>query len=242
MGRTLTKQDYIDYIKLTLSGDLIELEIPDETIGKYVDQALIELQRYINETKLITVPYARCIDLEGFDHSSIVNVYRTVGFTGDTTQGITTSESDPLYAQTWSVFSSGGNMYNLQNYVMNYMSYTTLLQIRNNLSTDLSFREDKQANKLYINVAYDHIDKITIEYIPVFRSVEEIKTDYWIDILKQLSLALVKYGLGRIRTRFTQGNAIWTQDGEQLLTEGREELQALRERLNINDSLFYPMD
>ena len=100
MSSKLTKQDYVEYIKLQLTGEVLELEIQDSTISKYIDAALIELRRYIDETKLITVPFAKCIDLTNFDHSSIVNVYRTEGYTGDTTTGITESTVDPLYAQT----------------------------------------------------------------------------------------------------------------------------------------------
>ena len=116
-----SKQYYIDRIKLMLTGNLTHIEIKDETIGQYVDLALEEIARYIDETTMITVPYASCIDLTDFKHSSITNVYRAEGYTGDTTQGYSTSEVDPLYAQTWSVFTSGGTMYNLNNYVMNFM-------------------------------------------------------------------------------------------------------------------------
>ena len=178
MSSRYTKEDYISYIKLMLTGNFLELEIPDEVIGKVVDEALHELQRYIDETKLVTVPWAKCIDLTDFKHSAIIHVYRTEGFTGDTTTGATTSDVDPMYAQTWAVFSSGGNMYNLQNYLLNYAAFTTMLQIRNTMSTDMSFREDKHANKLYINSAYTNPGRITIEYVPLFESVEEITSDY----------------------------------------------------------------
>ena len=242
MSTKLTKQDYVSYIKLMLTGDILELEIEDDVIGKFVDQALQEVQRYIDETKIITVPFAKCIDLKGFDHSAIVNVYRVQGFTGDTTTGMTTSEVDPMYAQTWSVFSSGGTMYNLQNYVMNYLAFNTLLQMRNTGSTDMSFKEDKHECKLYINSAYSHPDYISIEYVPLFKNVEEVTSDYWIDILKRLSLALVKIALGRIRTYSIQTNALWQLDGEKLLTEGTEEYKALQEILRTNSTLFYPLD
>ena len=53
---------------------------------------------------------------------------------------------------------------------------------------------------------------------------------------------MVKVALGRIRTRFTQSNALWTQDGETLLQEGNEELKELREILRVNSTLFYPVD
>ena len=242
MSSRYTKEDYISYIKLMLTGNFLELEIPDEVIGKVVDEALHELQRYIDETKLVTVPWAKCIDLTDFKHSAIIHVYRTEGFTGDTTTGATTSDVDPMYAQTWAVFSSGGNMYNLQNYLLNYAAFTTMLQIRNTMSTDMSFREDKHANKLYINSAYTNPGRITIEYVPLFESVEEITSDYWIDILKRLSLGLTKIVLGRLRTYSTQTNALWALDGEKILSEGTEEVKELRQILKDNSTYFYPLD
>lgn len=114
--------------------------------------------------------------------------------------------------------------------------------MQNTTTTDLAFREDKTANKLYINCNYDLPTYITIAYIPVYESVEEINSDYWIDILKRISLALTKIGLGRVRTRFTQSNALWTQDGETMLQEGNEELKELREVLRVNSLYFFPRD
>lgn len=242
MSTALTRNDYIDYIKLQVTGGLLELEIEDEVIGKFVDSALVELHRYIDETKLVTAPFARCIDLTEFDHSAIVNVYRTEGFTGDSTISAQDSTIDPMYAQQWMAFSSGGVTYSLNNYVMNYLAYNTLLQMRNTTGTDLAFKEDKNANKLYINCNYDIPKAITIEYIPTFKDPVEITSDYWIDILKRLSLAMVKIALGRIRTRFTQSNALWTQDGETMLSEGNEELKELRETLRVNSTYFFPRD
>lgn len=236
------RQYYIDYIKLMTTAYVLDSDLTDEQIGMYVDAALVELERYIDEPVIITCPFAKCIDLTNFDHNYILNVYRVQGFTGDTTVGITTSEVDPMYAQTWSVFTSGGTMYNLQNYVMNYLSYNTLLQMRNTLTTDIDWKEDKRGNKLYINAAYSSIVAITIEYVPRHRSVEQITSPYWIDMLKRMSLAMVKIGLGRIRTRFTQSNALWVQDGERIIQEGLDELKEVREHLTVNDMMFIPKD
>lgn len=238
----ITKDEYIDYIKLELSADVLELEITDETIGKYLDAALVEIRRFYDQPVYVTVPFSRCIDLTGFNHSAIIKLYRTKGFTGDSLDN-TGSEVDPMYAQQWLAFSSGGmGGYNLQNYLLNYMSYSTLQQIRNSTSTDLAFKEDKAANKLYINGSYENPEQITIEYIPVLTNVEQITSDYWVDILKRLAVALVKRALGRIRTRITQSNALWVQDGETMLAEGNEELKELREILRTNSVYFYPID
>ena len=213
-------ENYLEEIKLELTGGVLELEIPDSTLTQVINKSFRELQRYITTPKMITVPFANCIDLTDFKSSSITNVYRTVGFVGDSNASSIGSIADPMYAQQWMVFSNGGTMYNLQNYVLNYLSWSTLLQMSNTVSTDMAWREDKQANKLYINCQYDKPTMITIEYIPVYTSVEEITDDYWIDILQRLAIAQTKIILGRIRTRHTLNNAQWSQDGETMLSEG----------------------
>lgn len=234
-------QQYVEEIKLELSGGLLELEMPDTTIAQYVTRALREVQRYIDIPKLVTVPYAPCIDLEGWKYNSIVKIYRTEGFIGNTAIN-KDLPNDPMYMQQWMIYSNGGSMYNLDNYVMNYLSYNTLLQMRNTLSTDVSWKEDKEAKKLYINIAYDSPKLITIEYIPVYDSVEQIEDDYWTDIIERLALALVKIGLGRIRSFATQSNALWTLDGPTLLAEGNQELADLRQHLVDNMNFIYPID
>jgi hypothetical protein len=84
--------------------------------------------------------------------------------------------------------------------------------------------------------------RITIEYIPKLKSVEDIKSDYWIDILIKLCIALTKIILGRIRTRFTQSNALWVQDGEKLLEEGNTSYKELQEVLRLNSNMVFPID
>ena len=233
-------QEYIDDIKLELTGGILELEIDDTIIGKIVNKALKELQRYIDTTKIITVPFATCIDMKGFECSAITNIYRTSSVGSDSSKE---AFADPMYLQSWLISSgTSGSMYNLNKYLMNYMSYNTLLQIRNTTSTDLNFKYDKSADKLYINVAYGQPEMITIEYIPIYKDVSEVTSDYWIDILKRLSLAMTKVTLGRARTRFTQSGSLWSQDGDTILSEGNSELNALREILRNNSAMFYPVD
>lgn len=233
-------ENYIEQIKLALTGGLLELEIPDTTIAQIVNQSLREVQKYIDIPKLVTVPYASCIDLSGWKHSSIVKVYRTVGYNSDSTGS--PLENDPMYMQQWMIYSSGGSMYNLDNYLANFMSYATLLQLRNTLSTDMSFKEDKEGKKLYINCSFDRPRFVTIEYIPVYESVEDIEDDYWTDIIYRLALAQTKIILGRIRSHVTQSNALWTLDGDTLLNEGNTELTQLRQDLKDNMALYYPID
>ena len=77
----MTIRDIIDEIKLELTGGVLELEIVDDTkpetndeeyAKKYdtlisvINKALRELERYWDETTLITVPSAQCIDYSTF--------------------------------------------------------------------------------------------------------------------------------------------------------------------------------
>lgn len=235
----------IDEIKLELTGSVLELEIEDSTLNSIVNKALRILERYWDETTMITIPFASCIDVSGkqFEEnvSSIVRVYRTKSIGTANNEG-TSAMSDPLYAQQWLLFSNGGTMYNINDYVMNYAAWSTLTQIKNTVSTDLSFKEDRHNKKLYISNYASNPSYITIEYIPKLKSVEDIKSDYWLDICIKIGVALTKKVLGRIRTRYTQTNALWAQDGEKLLEEGNTELKELEEILRANSNLIFPID
>lgn len=238
----MTIVDIIEEIKLELTGGVLELEIEDVTIELVVKKALRELQRYWDETSFLTIPYEQCIDLKKYqlDSCSIVKVYRTTGM-GNSTDASNALTMDPLYAQQFMMFSNAGNMYNIQDYVMNYAAWNTLNQTRNTMSTDMAFREDKHNKKLYVN-DITAPKAITIEFIPKLDSVESIQSDYWQDILVKMCVGLTKITLGRIRTRFSQSNALWAQDGEKLLEEGNTELKELREILRTNANLVYPID
>lgn len=237
----MTLQEYVDEIKWEVTGGLLELEIPDESIGQAVKKALREVRRYIDSTALITVPYAKCIDLSGFKCSSVVNIYRTssIGSVADTGgEGYI----DPLYVQQQQVYGNFGDMYRLQDYLLNFMAYSTISQMRNTLSTDLDYKYDKNEEKIYITVDNNIPTNITIEYVPAYEDVSEVTSDYWIDIIQRLALAYTKIALGRIRSRYTQSNALWEQDGETMLEEGNTEKKELEEVLRTNSMLFIPKD
>lgn len=234
----MTLQAYIDEIKLDVTGGVLELEIPDETLQKIVQSAMREMQRYICSTKLMTVPYQKAIDLKDKHVNAVARVYRADGTTSSS-EGQTT---DPVQVGLWQLTSNMGNMYNFTDYTYRYAAYNTLQQLGNTLSTDLSFYYDDAAEKLYINTRMNEGSPITIEYIPRYNNVEEITSDFWIDVLMRLSKALTKITLGRIRGRYTQSNALWTSDASTMLSEGQTELNELRNYLQQNTQLLYAID
>jgi hypothetical protein len=59
----LTLEDYREEIKLKLTGQILDIELDDDTIDSVIKSALREMQRYLSSTSLITVPFSRCIDI-----------------------------------------------------------------------------------------------------------------------------------------------------------------------------------
>ena len=93
-------QDYVEDIKLELTGGITHLEIPDEIIAKLVNKTLREVQRYCDETRLITIPYAKCIDMSDTEVSSVSTVYRTYGIGNESSSSSSTvSGYDPVSTQ-----------------------------------------------------------------------------------------------------------------------------------------------
>lgn len=233
-------QSYVDEIKLHVTGGLLDLEIPDTTIQQIVNSAMRELQRYICSTTLVTIPYQKSLDMKQYNPNSISRVYRAVGAgLSATNQG---DYSDPMQASLFQIASGYGNLYNLNDFTYNYASWNTLQQIRNTISTDLDFFYDDDKQLLYINTNLSQGESVTIEFVPRYENVEDIKSDFWIDVLMRLSKALTKVTLGRIRGRYTQTNALWTSDAETMLQEGNSELTELRAYLQQNTNLIYPKD
>ena len=233
---------YREEVKFALTGGLLELEIDDQQIDKIINYSFKEVQRYIDIVKLKTVPYKNVINLKdiGIKANAVSKIFRAEAFTTNTGTGI--SFIDPMQAAQWQLLSGTGNMYYFQDYVMNYASWNTLLQIRNTSSTDLAFYYDRTEDNLYINISTGLPNHITIAYIPRFDDISEIISDYWIDILTRLSIARAKIAVGTIRTRFTQTNALWVQNGQQMLDSGTAELAELRQQLKDDTQLCYPSD
>lgn len=248
----------IDEIKFNLTGGVLECDLDDTLLNMLVNASLRELQRYIDTLKYITIPYQRCIDMKPYKVNTVVKIHRVAGYAGeqsttkiDPETGQTSvissgnagvSMEDPMYASMWQLIGGTSTMYNLQTSIYDLGAYNTLMQLRNTTSQDLSFTYDKTGEKLYINVSSGAPSTITIAYVPRYDDVSEITSDFWIDVLTRLCVAQAKIITGRIRTRFSQSSALWTQDGEAILAEGKAELDALREKLSTATQLTYVVD
>ena len=238
----MEKKDFIQALKLQLTGGVLNSEISDETYGQAIDLSLKEINQYYNDTELQTIPAgSSCIDLSKYPLiNNVVNVYRTqaAGFGGSSDVD---SSVDPVYMSQLQMYNFGSGSYSTD-WIYRLGTYSTLQQISNTVSTDLSYRHDKNGQKLYVNMPMGTASELTIEYIPKLQDVSQIKSDYWINMLLKLSLAHSKVILGRVRSRYTQSGALWSGDGETILTEGNNELTALREQMRVANDFALPLD
>ena len=234
---------YVEELRFRLSGNLVDLELNDEALVACVNSAFRTIQRFIDTTRLATIPAKSCIDLTNSGVSSVSRVFRTEGYMSGDGSINSSSSYDPMYMASWQMMSNAGGtaMNTMNNWIQNYAAYNTAAQIRSTISTELIFRFDKDKNLLYINFAFEKPAYVTIEYVPEYQDVSEIKSDFWIDMLSKLSLAIGKQVVGRIRKKFTQTNALWTLDTD-ILQEGIEEENALRERMINASQLTYGID
>ena len=228
---------YKEEILLKLGGGVIKLELEDDgIIERIIMSAFREIQRYINTTKLITIPFQPVIDLTKFKVSSINQVYRV------NETGLNVKQDGQSLDPFWLSITST-NQFGLNNdLVSNFSSYMRRRQISNTLSTDLSYYWDVSTKKLYINAPRNVPKRITIDYVPRYTDISEIDDPYWEDLILRLALALAKETLGRIRGKYTISNALHVLDWETILAEGREELSQLREYLQANSDIIYPLD
>ena len=231
----------MDEVRLKLTGDVVDLELSDASLIKIINSCLREVQRYIDTFAVITVPFKKCIDVKEYKMNSVIGVRRAKGYNTETEE-VGISVADPLYVSQWQILTGTGNISNIGDYVSNYASWSTLQQIKNTTSTDLSFIYDKHEEKLYVNVSQALPGNITIMYIPRFDDVSEITSDFWIDVLIRMAVAQTKIVVGRVRSKFKQSNALWVLDGDTLLQEGTSELTSLREELRGSTQLVYGID
>ena len=76
-------QGYINEVTLKLTGNVLSMELSETTLTSLINSSLRELQRYIDTTKLITIPFENCIDVKPYKVNSVARIYRSEGYMGN---------------------------------------------------------------------------------------------------------------------------------------------------------------
>ena len=229
----MIRDEYIDDIKVSLGYPVVDIELDDNVIGKLVDKAFREVSRYITDTCFVTIPYkTSAIDVSKYKIGSVIQIFRSANPSGQ--NNITDVYS--LSAANLTGTSSANLL------LSDYTYRTQMHQLKSTITTDLDFTFDKEDQKLYINTYYPRPQKVTLAYIPEFKDVSDVREQYWVNFILRLSLALTKETLGRVRSKYELSSSLYKLDGNQLVAEGIAERDAIRQELNENSDIVFPID
>lgn len=226
---TITSHEYLDDMHLAVPWT--EEEAKDQTDYKILMMAFRELKRNMREYAVLTVNYAQRISLKDYKVKEFLEVRRAV-----TPPGLGVgSPSGSVFAALAGMVPIGGTSV-IQPY-LDYYTETMLVQtIKNTISRDLAYQWDEQNQLLYLASNLPYPGQVTITYIPLYESPDDIKTSYWQDWMRRLAIAHFKIYVGEKRSKMKIPNSPVQLNGEAILAEGREELSEIRQYLSDNNN------
>lgn len=204
--------ELVEWVKGRLGYPVFNVEVPDTTIESCIDDALNEVLPWYNKTKLVTMYLGNnsCIDLSEYNILDVVNVY----------------SADKKSGNFENEFFSDRRVSNLMNSQLELMLLNqTIGYFKDNMS--FMFQDDK----LYIDTGYPVSTNITVEYIPKIDSVEEITDRYYLNYVKEFTLAFTREVLGEIRGKFRVSNSPTELDYDHQYDKSTTELERLRQAI-----------
>lgn len=252
-----TYSQYIDYIKRSLgetSEDENSLEFSDKDLTEYIKIAFSEVKPYLSTRNRVTLPFSS----KGIGQGGAIELEKTykiraISITAvkrGSSQGYLNSGSTLGGWSTWDynkddgtypyvpIFSLGGSYCYGRGYNVNNDPWSTeklMIKGINETSGDGHFIFDygKQLLLIYFNERLP--SSVTIDYIPEYRTAEDINDDYWTMIIQRYSLAMTKIALGQYRGKYSNvEGSPFKLDYERLIKEGNEELTELKQILEEN--------
>lgn len=223
--------DYVNWIRLQLGGTVVTLEC-EEQLPEIVEMAFQELRNYITDIDTLTLPFNRVIDLSSYNVATVHYVMR----------GSNNSTSLQQLQDSMYLYINQSNWALQSDYADRIANAMLIAQNKSMISTDLDFYYDKLYSKLYIHAQQLRPTTITIAYTREYEKVEDIFEPFWQEKLRRLALGLTKEILGRIRSKYTPTNATYQLDGATLLNEAQAELSEIRQWLDSNSDMLFPLD
>ena len=225
----MTMAEIVDRVNFMLglpANDNVE-ELSTE---KAVLIAFTELKRYIRTPVEKTVPYSTRLDLEALKINT-VNVldvkpaYPRIGLT------MSSIDSGNVFqvAAAVNVYSAIGNTSSIN--IDPIMTEMAMAQVRNTLTTDFQWDFDADNKVIYCTHRDPRPAAVTVQYVPDYKDVSEIKSYTWINYLVRMSEANMKIALGRSRSKYKIEGSNVSLDGDILLQEAHTELEAIRAEL-----------
>ena len=209
-------------------------------LKKAVLIAFREAKRYIRTPAIKTVPFARRIDLPkvGIKTTTIRSVYPARPKVGLNLSNVESGNVFQLAAAVNAGAMLNSTIANLDP-IINQLA---MAQASNVLATDWQWRHDLDNEVLYITCKSPVSSQVTIDYVPDYQDVSEIKNKSWIDIIIRLATAYAKLALGRSRSKYTIEGSNVSLDGEILLNEANAELEAIRQEMETKSNRLVVLD
>lgn len=202
----MDKFKVISRTKHLLGGEVLSLEISDDSIGDLVEMAFTKIKPYITDTVLLSKPFAQVISLEGENVEDVVRVYP--------------ADSSII---------SQDRMFDFEGMKLDRRSMTrSILGSYSIVDTEIHFKYYNE--KLYLESDKVYSGVVTVEAL-VTPSLEDLRDERAKTWIESYTLALAKQVLGRIRTKFKSPNVPVEMDGDTLLNEAQTEIQSLEAEL-----------
>lgn len=234
----MTENDYVNDIKLLLTGDgIVTLEI-EKSLPKLVQLAFKEIKHYITDTETLTIPYYQKIHIEDYPdpvcHRKI-NIGNVVYVQRSNSPNNIVDYQDIMY-----LMSRQSTLQNVS--LTDYNRALLVNQAKNTISTDLDFYWDSRNKDLYVYANYPKPSKITIVYTPQYDNIEDVESEFWQNLIRRLALAYSKQTLGRVRGKYKLNSAQYELDADTLLAEATQEISDIRSFLDENSDILLPID
>lgn len=202
--------------------------------------AFREAKRYMRTPALKTVPFSRRINLEkvGIKTTTVRGVYAAQPKVGLNMSNVEAGNVFQLAAAVNAGAMINSTISNLDP-IINQLA---MAQASNVLSTDWNWRHDQDNGVLYVTCKAPYPAQVTIDYVPDYQDVSEVKNKSWIDIIIRLSEAYMKKALGRSRSKYTIQGSNVSLDGEILLNEANAELEALKSEMESKSNRLVVLD
>lgn len=226
----MTMQEIVGQVSFLL-GLPANKNIENLQIEKAVEIAFRELKRYMKTPVDKTVPFSTRLDLVklGIDTNRVLYVQAANPRIGMTIGSIDSGNVFQVAASVGMYSSSSGLSGSTITPLMRELART---QVGNCLATDFQWKYDAHNQVVYCTHKAPHPATVTVRYVPNYKDVSEIQCETWIDYLVRLSTANMKVALGRSRSKYKIEGSNVSLDGEELLSEGNAELEAIRSELN----------
>lgn len=206
----------ITYVKRRLGYPKVKIEIDDDTISMFCEDALKRITPFCDVTEFKEIVASQCVT---FDAGEVIRVFDN--------RAIRNNGNDAIFGFDVVVKSRGGvNSVMIDRATQNYLSEQRIIE----------FKQIK--DKLYL---YNYTGLVTVEYMPKVVSYESLdeKLQTWV---RDYTLALSKETVGRIRSKFKSNDSPFELDGDTMLNEGLDAQRELLDNLREADEGFFYVD